>query len=237
MNLLKTLQEWVDPEIDENKDFGMIPRKEYYDKDKHLIKKTSFVDHNEAVRRYTGDVSDVLNKMLWETKLYGNSALGYYHKSYRDHVTDVNNNIKNISYDEPLNVYTGVRHGDTPNNLKEGNIVHIPAFISSSTNPNIAHEFSTNSRKSKVSHILKIHIPANSDSGAYINEVSRHKDEHEFLIPHNKLLRIGKSYIYNDSDGNHITMHDAHIMDDHEIQANKDHPEVQSYLKMKDILK
>lgn len=237
MTLLKTLIEWIDPEINETEDFSMIPRKEYIDKDTHFTNKTSFTDKNEAVRRYTGDVSDLLNRMLWETKLYGHSALGYYHKSYHDHVKEVNDNIKNTSYNEPLNVYTGVRHGDTPEKLKEGNIVHIPSFISSSTSPNIAHEFSTNSRKSNMSNILKINIPAHSHNGAYINGVSRHKDEHEFLIPHNKLLMIGKSKNYIDNAGRNIIIHDAHIMNDHEIQANKDHPEVQSYLKMKDVLK
>ena len=66
---------------------------------------------------------------------------------------------------------------------------HLPAFTSTSIDPTVAEDFSTET-PGKHKHILKIHIPKGSEHGRFVGHVSRFELEHEFLLNKGRNLKI-----------------------------------------------
>ena len=233
MTLLKTLLEWDDPPLH---DFYLMHPIHSRDK-RHFIERQTFInDYKGDIKRYTGDESTRLNEALWKTKLEGIKPTD------RDihTIKRINNDINTQNYPEDLNVYTGIHHQDTQAEIARNDIVHIPSFLSTSIDSHVAHDFAVHHggmEKHKTAYMIKIHLPANSFNGSFVGHISANKEENEFLVPSNKLLKINGHEVHEDGAGRKVKIYHASIMNHDEIQANKDHPEVQSYLKMKELLK
>ena len=89
---------------------------------------------------------------------------------------------------------------------------HLPAFTSTSIDPTVAEDFSTET-PGKHKHILKIHIPKGSEHGRFVGHVSRFELEHEFLLNKGKNLKIHPKPEYYKKDGHHYFIWHAHIED------------------------
>lgn len=230
-----TFLEWVDKPITvDDLNINNYSSDKYKHKIDHISNASNLRDFENNIRHYTID-STYINRHLWQKK-FGE------HNDEIDHSIDrtkhINRLLKTAKYDEDIPVYSGINHQDFQGDLMKGGIIHVPAFISGSLIPLVAHQFSTGfySNPRGESHILKINIPANSHNGSYINEKdSENPGEHEFLIPANNLLKINNTEKHHYNNLN-VYIHHAHIMKDDEIEQYKDHPEVQSYIKMREIL-
>ena len=181
---------------------------------------------NEIIKRYSTRGYETINKGLWKAKFKPESSNHYV--SSHD-ITNIQNSIKstNPSSDEHT-LYSGIRkipHSD--------GIVHIPSFISTSLSMDTAHHFAIDKLDDNNDyHILKIQTRKGDHLGNMINN-AQVPHESEVLLPANSVLKIHKTNTYKDDWGYPIHVHTATIMNDKEIEANKDHPEVMSHLRMK----
>lgn len=146
----------------------------------------------------------------------------------KEHIKSIN---KSLNKFPPLKTNTTVYSG--LDRKPDVGIVHIPSFISSSLDKDVAKIYSGGAAEK---HVLKIELPSNSHHGAYIGDhtPSEHvgmEDEKEFLLKSNHVLTIDKTPTID--DGVHIW--NARIMTDKELADNKDNPEVQSHFRMKSL--
>ena len=242
MTLLKTLNEWTDDHKLNADDHlqNYSNHRDIEDKISHFSYLTQehvnpendrFFPH---INDYTGDSSPVLNTDMWRIKL------GY--KPHPDTVDQIKNVSKEMdefpAYDEKLTVYSGLSREHLKNQIPNG-IVHIPSLLSTSLSPNVAHAFSTGHGRLPEGHMLRIHIPPHKKYGAYIETASEKPEESEYLFHPNILLKIKSrpSQIIKDEEGKRIHIWDASVMEHKDIEKHLAHPEVQSYLKMKELLK
>ena len=207
--------------------------------DKHINRKmkdvssTMFDDNVPAINQYTED-SFPVNTDLWNYKLKGSLR----RPTTLKQTNEINAALKTKHLSNDTHVYSGMR---SEFKVPEDGIVHIPSFISTSLSPRIANDFSDLHDKKGVFNrrFLRIHLPK-GHNGAYVENLSNNRNEQELLLPSNQLLKINhtpKVFDYNQYSTPHKTsMYDARPMTDDEIQAHKDHPEVQSYLRMKELL-
>lgn len=147
--------------------------------------------------------------------------------------------------DRDVHVFSGIKADPSEHILKNGGIMHLPAFTSTSTDISKAHFFAKevdsplkNAEGEKISptkHILKIKIGKGQQTGAYIPEHSGYSDEKEFLMKSNQVLKIHPvPSIHHDPTTGHTTkIWSAHVMDKDEISNHKDNPEIKAHISMK----
>lgn len=157
-------------------------------------------EHKEILTRYTGTrhTDPDANGNIDHVFRYINARiLGI---GDRVHVPTDEHNMKTM--DEALHVHAaphdlvtysgmGEDHGHT---VATNDRVHHPAYLSSSLNPTLALGFAGHQTHGwdTVSHMMKIHVPA-GHPGAYVEHLTRNRNEHEFILPRNTTLRIDHS--------------------------------------------
>jgi hypothetical protein len=67
-------------------------------------------------------------------------------------------------------------------------IVHHSAFLSTTLDKKLAANYSTTNQ----GDVIAIHLPK-GHTGAYVAHMSKHPDEHEFILPRNLKLKIDHS--------------------------------------------
>lgn len=90
---------------------------------------------------------------------------------------------------EDMHVYSGAGF-DPTKHFEEGNgVIHLPAYTSTSLSPSIAGSFGAKALPSKGlnhraydRHILHFHLPKGSSHGTYVDHVSTHDGEKEYIL-------------------------------------------------------
>ena len=212
---------------------------------KKLIKPVKLSDRDKNELGNFTTTSNTINVTHWVKKLGTHPDIDNREENYdEEHDLKRTHRINDIldklpTSDKDLTVYSGVSsRGNIPDVIKNGGILHVPAFMSTSLSPRIASQFSVVGRKTGHGTIMAINIPKGSHEGGYISPYSVLTDEREFLLKNNKLLKFDKPHevVKKDVRGYGATdyhIYHAHIMTNEEIEANKDHPEVQRYLNYK----
>lgn len=239
-----SLLEWIDKSRyirDELKAPAWAKSPETIDKVKSFdIKTEPNSEEKQHITNYTKDSTDI-NSNLWNHKLRLDAV---------SHIPTVINGYikKQEPLHEDLNVYSGIPHTHILKikNRTASQIIHFPSFISTSMTPAIASSLA-NTHYSEWSdlpeaHMLKLNLKKGQNVGALIKDFSAHHHEDEYLIKANTLLRIepkpiiqihDKKDMHRNIVKTRVHIWNAHIMNDAEIEANKEHPEVKSYLNMK----
>lgn len=94
-----------------------------------------------------------------------------------------------------MTVYSGVSYH--PKEMSSNKVLHHPAYMSTSIDKEIAKGFADDQQTDEEdemgrthNHVLKIHVPAGSH-GAYVDHLSSHGGQREFILPRNtKLLHM-----------------------------------------------
>ncbi len=176
---------------------------------------------------YTGSGSYFINHLLIARHL-GNP----YDKEYGDTFSEDKVKEKLDFTDEAMekykkpaphsfHIYTGVGAGlniDKHRNNRSDRM-YLPAFTSTSLDPNIAKAFSVrNDNKLEKDHreVVRLHIPEGSTHGTYLGSAglgSTTEHEHEFLLDRGHIIQFMGEPRYTPSyQGDKILVHDAKII-------------------------
>lgn len=127
---------------------------------------------------------------------------------------DISRAIKHFVNPEGLHndihVYSGLGF-DPRHVMKEGNIIHSPAFISTSIDPGKVESFLKKKSKYTISeldhgkiksqisenHILHFHLPKGYKKGVYVAPISSFKFEREFTLDKNQHFKVIKHEVVN----------------------------------------
>jgi hypothetical protein len=140
----------------------------------------------EKIKAYTNS-SKYLNSALLDHHNNRKINLDYFKKGI-EHLDKATNH--HIGHE--LHVYSGL--GFNPSkHLDEKNIIHLPAYTSTTHDKNIAHSFASRNPMTEhhknTYHILHIHMkPRNK--GIHVDHLSEHEDEHETILPRNTKLKV-----------------------------------------------
>lgn len=200
----------------------------------------------DAVMNYTTDSAKV-NQSLWKLKNED--------KTPSDKILDFIRTLnKTLNYlpnpDEKLIVYSGVRRPSDPTEwLKNGGIVNIPSYLSTSLNPRLAGQyvdFFTNEymgkkeipSKDKIGDLLIITIRPGQNVGGYVEDMAKNPSEQEFTIRCNFILKLTttKPQILKlkfDSGETTLRIWNAIILNEKEFSENE---EVNRYNNIKGVL-
>lgn len=167
---------------------------------------------NKSVDKWQSDIS---NSELSAAELYTGSSYADWNDSLRTkdgkgwevNTDNLDNALSKFELKENIVTYRGLGRGalkamfgsDAPDiktiNDMKGSIISDKAFLSTSIDRSVAEDFSG------LRYILKINVPKGKGRGAYVDPISMHSGEREFLMPRNTNLKI--SGVYRDSnDGN-----------------------------------
>ena len=141
---------------------------QYYKDDDH--DRINFSHRNNSVDEYTNEQSNHLDSAIKKQKTL-----------------------------HPINLWRGVNSNVIKKlNLEPGKDFHDKGYVSSSTNPAVAHEFG--------SHIMNIHVPKGSNALHLPSHKLGIKAEHEVLLPRNSRFKYYGSTKHGDITVHHVTL-------------------------------
>ena len=118
--------------------------------------------------------------------------------------------------DHEMHVYSGLKHDAIKQAHDAGHTtIHMPAFTSTTINPNAATGFATDLKHkhipgdrgtnvSGVDHVAHFKIPAGYKKGAYVSGVSEHPNEKEYLLDKGQTWKItGHKRVTNTNASSH----------------------------------
>lgn len=156
------------------------------------------------LRDYATD-STTLNKHLFDvhngkpSKIENHDDNEYFKSKKTMHnLNKLDEAINRTPLPEDTHIYSGIRfHPEKVASSHPDRIVHLPAYTSTSIHQSIAEEFARpqgihkneDGTKSKILHTLKINAPKGT-KGVYMNGISKHYGEYEFLLPRKTNLKI-----------------------------------------------
>lgn len=206
------IAESFDYDYHETKSLGDALRKHYMDHASSLSP-----EHSEAINSYTKH-SGNLNGYLFDKKNASQTGSDFTpQKAQEDRAGSISNAIANSRpYPSGFTAYSGLHSSIHPEVIKHnGEIFHLPKFLSSSTDPSIAARFAD--KVGNERHILKFDIPENHKHGMFVGHVSHADDEDEYLIDKDRMVHVGDK-ISSHTNQKGITTHvwQAKLLDDHE---------------------
>ncbi len=142
---------------------------------------SKFNEVNKTCLRIYTDGSDYINQKLWD-KHKKRELINSDSNNHNIHEMDRALSVHKTPHD--LTVYSGTQNDPRKMKNKQG-IFHHPAYLSTSLDPEIAHDFShysNNLSKNTDLHVFKINVPK-GHPGAYVDHIGIYKDQHEFIIP------------------------------------------------------
>ena len=200
---------------------------------RHRLKEREDINYKPtSLHNYMGVGSKVMNSHLWQQ--HGKSDIYRGMLNVEPHV-DLDSHIKNLDYminshktPKSMTVWSGTFHD--PRELKDKNdMVHHPAYLSTSLLRNTAQNFTTRSlapekypydekgKKIRNHHILKIHVPE-GHHGIYASGIGYDDSEQEFILPRGtkmKYLRTVKKINNNHQyDAIHDHIHHMEVIPD-----------------------
>ena len=159
---------------------------------------------DKSVDKWTTDMS---KSELNAAELYTGSAYYQWNESLRTkdgkgwevYTDNLDNALSKFNLKENIVTYRGLGYGamqdifgsDSPDMKTiygmKGAIISDKAFLSTSIDKNVARNFGGN-------YMFKINIPKGKGRGAYVDSISKHSGEREFLMPRNTQLKITGGY-------------------------------------------
>ncbi len=170
----------------------------------------------KTIKRYT-DGSEAINKHLIRSHInseYKNPVKGIYSK-----IKNTDEALRKNKLSHHLHVYTGIgfHPGDMLKHTKD-NIIHLPAYTSTTHNKYVAANFADKKKWDIASaghegkHLIHLHLKP-GDKATHVSHISYFKNEHETILPRNTKLKINpKPEIHKDHYGEdvhvwHATIH------------------------------
>ena len=153
-----------------------------------------------AIESYT-DSSRSLNNYHWER--HKNPAKEAY-SGFENRTQNLDGALHKHRTPHKLTVYSGTQID--PRDMKdEKNMVHHPAYLSTSLNKHSASFFaplkSLDADGEKYTrHIMKIHVPK-GHPGAYVDHISMNQGEREFILPRGTNLKYKGTQSLKDPNG------------------------------------
>ena len=193
-------------------------------KDTDLIEKHKVPTLHTETLAYTKSAKK-LNTKLWDDKKYGDLSDSTLTKIKKIH--DNLDTAKKASQD--FHVFSGVRRDPQELVKDSSGILHHPAFLSTTSEPDVALRFTK--PINDINHVLRIKVRKGQNVGGYIANNSEHESEKEFLIKSNQVLHINQTPTdFINNEGKKIRIHDAIILNKKELDKEIEHPEIQSKL-------
>lgn len=107
-----------------------------------------------------------------------------------DFVNEIKGGMARSPLKNHLTTYSGMAF-DPTTQINKG-IYHTPAFTSTSIDPKVTKKFIYPQEPKAEKHIAVFHLKPGYDKGAYIQPVSTHSDEYEYLLaPNQKFKHLG----------------------------------------------
>jgi len=151
-------------------------------------------DENAYMRDYTG-ASHGINNFHW--KQHKGEEVSLVSKvPYEIRSQYIDSALAKHKTPMKLTVFSGVK-GDPREKMNSEGVVHHPAYLSTSLNKRTGKDFGYDGEESGgvsggtqygVHHVLKIKVPR-GHPGAYVDDFSKNKGEHEFILPRGMNLR------------------------------------------------
>jgi len=163
--------------------------------------------NSHHLRNYT-DGSYSINSHLWKQHKGKPSTKTELHDA--ESVPHIDKILDSYKTPNKMKVYSGTIH-DPQKAKDENNIVHHPAYLSTSIKRTTAEGFA-DIQKGQKKHVLSISVPKGS-KGMYIGDHSFNKDEREFLLPRNSKLKHIKTDVHEEEHPIYgkINMHVHHM--------------------------
>lgn len=201
---------------------------------------TAAYEINEHMRRWRHDIQPLIDGHQEDIDLdrYHDQGIGY-------HIMGVNHSLEHAPHAmNDFHVYTGISQVSPQSWKKTYGYMHLPAFTSTSDDPRVAAEFGHNDGPT---HIIRIRVRKGQRVGGYIQHVSRVPHEREFLMKSNLLLKIhpghevwhspgipasekrDSHFAESGSEPCEVHIHDATIMEPHEVAHISGIPEIDNY--------
>ena len=186
-----------------------------------LLKKT---EHSKALQSYTVK-SYSINNDLWnnhekkgefspEFAAHSPGSAKTAYLAMKENTRPLDKALKDYKTPHELSVWSSSIHDPRIKKNSEG-LMHHPAYLSTSIYKPVAMNRDINSKEDDSGdyhhHILKIHVPE-GHPGAYVNHISSHPGEYEFLLPRGLNLKHihtdhQKTTIYNYYKEKYATKH------------------------------
>jgi hypothetical protein len=189
---------------DTNKQVGFL-----HDKLKNHYGNIISSENDKQLSNYTA-TSYTINNHLWKQHQDDGNGYEFDNIGYRDRIDSIDNSLNRSKTPQKLSVYSGTAH-DPRNYMNDKNIVHHPAYISTSLSNQTAQKF-TMAHYGDIKHVLKINVPK-GHPGAYVDHMSENPGEHEFVLPRGLNLKYkGTTKHYPENTGLENEVHE-HNMD------------------------
>lgn len=145
-------------------------------------------DEEDTVFEYTGSLYSPLNESLRDGDTRG----------FESEIKNLDSAIQKFNLEDNIVVYRGIdsggskaifgSHNITPEEINSnfvGTVIQDKAYMSTSIKSSVAQDFSIGSP------IIKINVPKGKGRGAYVNSISKYKNqEYEFLMKRGSKLKI-----------------------------------------------
>ncbi len=221
MNFIQILIEAFQEKPITFKDLNTIPTEEEMElgSNKHQYFSDKITPDNQptniinSLREYTSS-SNMLNGDMWNNAR-NNRYILHSIPTKTDQVRNILRGISsyNKQLPEDIKVYSGLRSVSAP---PTNSISHIPSFTSTSLDPRTAYGFA--GKHGNGRHIIEISLPKGSSHGIYVRDISKHKEEEEYLLGANKVLHFhSPTTVFRSPLGEDIHIHHARILNDDEI--------------------
>jgi len=172
-------------------------------------------DHAHALKQYTGEMSGRINTAL----IHGSP-----NKFDHEKVNALSEAIAHFAkpLDHEAHVYSGIGGFHPGEHFKKnGGVIHMPAFTSTSLNPRQGAVFAREEKEQRTAttagrpqhitehHVLHFHLPKGYDKGTYVDNISKCDGEHEYLMDKgqhwkmtgHKVVTRSDHHVLRDEDG------------------------------------
>lgn len=215
MKTLKSILEgWKEDNSDNKKERN---NKNFDNHNKFVSKHYNKYNSTQQESIYHYKEGSNINDYLWKSHKGDYRKIPYHEKDefgYHSEVLDDAMNVHKTPH--KMILYSGTRHDPRELMNKEG-IVHHPAYLSTSTNRDIAERFSTHNLLPdkggmRRHHVYKIHVPENQGGIAIPNDDEKY--ENELVLPRDTNMKYIKTETRGESDvlGNSKKIYHIHHM-------------------------
>lgn len=161
-------------------------------------------DEKKYLHHYTkeaGKPSRALNKAL----VNGSELTDVQKKMH----SAILNNVRPAK--EEFHLYSGTQHdfGEMAKHSKDG-ILHSPAHISATHNPNVALSYAKPPSENETGHVVHVHVQP-GDNILHLSGLSKYKTEHETVLPAGTKLKYSHTTYHKDVDNTGLADKTLHV--------------------------
>jgi hypothetical protein len=175
-------------------------------------------DNKSLIRNYSQDSTDINSTLIDKHNGGTLNSSDHFHLSKAQSLSNVIKNANPLHKD--TTVYSSTGRWDVSASHKEGDIIHTPAFTSTSIFTHVPQEHyysniaDTEKNPNRTINYLKINLPKGYKHGAYIGHMSKFPEEGEFLINRDRKWKLNKTSYHEDFLGNKVAVHELEPHED-----------------------